>query len=101
MLLHPGSVWFITGGESAQGSRLHPMIDKDAGAVRVPIPWNPDWAMELIAACAMNVPNGYVFVKQTGARPVGMEAPRDGAGADPRAWPERIRVQDFPPELLQ
>lgn len=93
------SVWFITGGESAQGSVKHPMIDKDTGMVRVPVPYDPEWA-DVLVKLAADCPHLFIYVKQLGACPVGMPAPRDGMGKDPEQWPESIRVHQFPPELL-
>lgn len=94
-----GSLWFITGGESAQGSRNHPMIDKDTGQVRVPVRYDPDWARALIGA-TRNHMHATVFVKQLGAKPISLPEPQDGMGKDPMAWPEDLRVQEFPLELL-
>lgn len=91
------SIWLITGGESAQRGAARadgkPIPDK-------PRPWNPEWAREIIAA-SFESEYVYAFVKQTGARPLGLPHPKDGAGADPAAWPEDLRVQEFPPELTR
>lgn len=93
------SIWLITGGESAQGSTNYPMIDSDTGNPRIPVPYDPKWASGLIGASKVK-PNLSVFVKQLGAAPIGLPAPRDGAGANPAEWPAAIRVQNFVPELL-
>lgn len=82
----PRSVWIITGGESAQ-----------KGAE--PRAYDLDWARDLIEK-ASAMPTVKVFVKQTGARPVGCDQPMDGAGANPSLWPADVRVRDFVPELL-
>lgn len=87
---HPGSLWFITGGESRQRGGPEPRE------------YDPVWAAILTQACRDArkawLP-WFAFVKQTGARPRGLQPPRDGAGADPEAWPADLRVRDFPPEL--
>lgn len=85
---HRGTIWCITGGESAQ-----PTCGVE------PRPYDLSWTRGLIAASRL-ADNMKVFVKQVGARPIGMAAPKDGAGADPASWPADIRVQDFAPELL-
>lgn len=97
---HRGSIWLITGGESRQGSTNNPMIDPETRKPRVPVPWDPAWARSLIDASACRT-NLKVFVKQTGAAPVGLPAPRDGAGSNPEEWPAAIRVQEFVPELIR
>jgi protein gp37 len=102
IIIHPtlingrGSVWAITGGESAQ-PRARRSDGKPVQAI--PRQWNPVWAETLIMV-SRALPNFKVFVKQTGARPIGLECPADGMGKDPSAWPEAIRVQQFPKELL-
>lgn len=83
-----GSVWFITGGESYQPSSPKPM--------RV---YDPGWAAQLIAQTA-TMPNLYPFVKQMGCKPIGLRLNDKQAGANPLEWPERLRVREFPPELL-
>jgi len=83
-----GSIWCITGGDSRQRKDVAPRE------------YNVAWAEELIADSLL-FPNVYVYVKQTGANPVGCAAPSDGMGKDPERWPPSIRVQNFPPELLR
>lgn len=80
------SIWIITGGESAQKGHE-------------PRPYDVRWARSLIKQASI-MPSVKVYVKQTGAVPIGCEAPLDGAGANPDRWPEDIRVRDFVPELL-
>lgn len=84
-----GLDWAITGGESWQ--LLHARMGVK------PRSYDLDWTRELIAGASFN--GTAVFVKQTGARPVGISYPKDGAGSDPAAWPSDIRVQDFPEYL--
>jgi len=93
-----GSVWAITGGESDQGGNATRSDGLPIPAE--PAPWNPAWAEELIATSQAYDAEFYVYVKQTGARPVGIAHPSDGSGSDPTKWPEAIRCQQFPPELL-
>jgi protein gp37 len=93
-LHYDGSVWIITGGESRQAGAKLP-----DGTPLAPRPWYPAWARDLIDASRL-APHVSVFVKQTGAAPVGLEPPADGAGADPTRWPANIRHQTFVPELL-
>lgn len=88
---YPGSKWIITGGESAQKA-------KD-GTPAVAREYDLRWARDIIRIAAISR-NTYAFVKQTGARPIGCDAPEDGAGAKPERWPADIRVRDFVPELL-
>lgn len=93
---HDGSLWFILGGESRQrGAKRSDGLP----IPEEPRPWNPDWAMSMIAD-SLQWSNTFVFVKQTGARPIGLLPPEDGMGKDPAMWPKDIRVQEFPPELL-
>jgi protein gp37 len=88
LTLDRGSVWCITGGESAQpSSGLQPR------------PYDPSWARGLIAA-KTTAPNLFVFVKQMGARPVGLALRDNKMGKDPAEWPPDLRVHEFPPELL-
>ena len=98
LTLGRGTIWCITGGESAQGTAKMPVLDDD-GQPREPRPYDPAWAAGLMTAAKM-APNVKVFVKQLGARPVGEPWPVDGAGADPRVWPEWLNVQEYPPEIL-
>lgn len=86
-----GSVWIITGGESAQKGADGKTIE--------PRPYNLRWARSLLAESRINFSK--VFVKQTGAKPIGCEAPTDGSGSNPDLWPADIRVQQFPDELLR
>lgn len=90
-----GSIWCITGGESRQRG----VLDAD-GHERQTRPYDIKWINGLLAF-KEQAGNLFVFVKQTGERPVGMDAPRDGMGKDQSAWPEWMRVQEFPPELLR
>jgi protein gp37 len=83
-----GSIWCITGGESAQPS-----------AGKQPRQYDPAWARSLIRAKGL-CPDLYVYVKQMGARPVGLQLEDDKMGKDPAEWPADLRVFDFPPELL-
>lgn len=83
-----GLDWAITGGESRQGTH---------GAGAQPRPYDPRWATDLIEASPRN--GTAIFVKQTGACPVGLPRPVDGAGGDPKAWPAWLRVQEFPQAL--
>jgi protein gp37 len=87
LTVNRGSIWVIMGGESRQPG--HPDIR----------PWNPDWVSSTVAM-RRSAHHLRVFVKQTGAAPIGMTPPKDGAGADPTAWPLSIRMQEFPPEVL-
>ena len=80
--LRRGVQWIVVGGES--GSRR---------------PFDPDWARDVKAAAnAAGVP---VFVKQFGAEwhrkttDLG-----NGKGADPAKWPEDLRVQEMPDEMV-
>lgn len=85
-----GLDWMITGGESRQ------LLHKYKGIE--PRLYDIDWARTLIAQGESI--GAAVFVKQLGANPVGTAAPYDGMGKNPAEWPEDIRVQDFPPQLL-
>lgn len=93
--------WIIVGGESTQG----------AGKAR---PFDLAWARSTVAQCkAAGVP---VFVKQLGSHPItdvqqrpGWEGKlfsafkikfKDRAGADPAEWPEDLRIQEFPQEVI-
>lgn len=86
---HRGSIWIITGGDSAQrSSGLEPR------------PYDVEWARTLIRAGELE-PKVHVFVKQLGAQPIGAPAQSDKqAGAKPADWPPDIRVRNYPPELL-
>lgn len=72
-----GLDWAIVGGESGPRAR----------------PFDPEWALKIVEAClnAGTAP----FVKQMGARPVGLELD-DGHGSDWSEWPEALRVRHFP-----
>lgn len=94
------SVWFITGGESAQGSVKNPALHPVTREPMQPREYDPEWIGDLLD-CAVTCPNVSVFVKQTGARPKGLLRPRDGAGANMADWPAWMRVRNFPPELTQ
>lgn len=92
---HPGSLWFITGGESRQA-----VAGERNGGER---PYDPMWAYTLTHAALTGRSmrkSWWTFVKQMGCKPVGLIPAKDGAGADPKEWPHQIRVRDFPPELL-
>jgi protein gp37 len=69
--------WIITGGESGHGAR----------------PYDPHWALSLIeqGRRAM-VP---VFVKQMGAKPVGLTL-RDKKGGDWNEWPDSLSIRQMP-----
>jgi len=70
--------WLIVGGESGPGAR----------------PFDIAWARSAIAQCReAGVP---VFMKQVGARPVGIPWPMTGKGGDPIQWPLDIQVREFP-----
>ena len=83
--------WVIVGGESGPGAR----------------PCDVQWIHSIKDQCeAADVP---VFVKQLGARPIGLPPPdswhglkrpeirlRDRAGGDPAEWPEDLRVRQYP-----
>lgn len=72
-----GIHWVITGGESGPGAR----------------PYDPQWAVSLIRQCRLlGVP---VFVKQMGAKPVGLKL-HSRKGNDWSEWPEELRVREFP-----
>lgn len=86
--------WIIVGGESGPHAR----------------PFHVEWARQTVADC--ETAGVACFVKQLGARPVGLPVPSDGRaiwrdghfdgrlrdnhGADPAEWPEDLRVQQFP-----
>lgn len=93
---HRRSIWCITGGESAQAGSAH--SDPNVTLPEAPRSWDPRWAEALLRTSRL-ASNVHVFVKQTGARPIGIEWPSDGMGKDPDAWPDAIRVRNFPPEL--
>lgn len=77
--------WIVTGGESKQPGHE-------------PRPYNIEWTMNLIEQSSRA--GVACFVKQSGARPIGMPWPKDGAGDDMALWPESIRVREFPGPLL-
>lgn len=79
-----GIDWIVTGGESKQPGHE-------------PRPYNILWAEDIIRDCRFF--NAAAFVKQTGANPIGCDAPRDGAGDDMAHWPRNIRVREFPEAL--
>jgi protein gp37 len=69
--------WVIVGGESGAGAR----------------PMEPGWARSLVWQCAdWEVP---VFVKQLG-KTLGRELGAGSKGGDWEAWPEDLRVREFP-----
>lgn len=67
--------WIIVGGESGDRAR----------------PFDPEWARSIIAMRSQAA----VFVKQMGARPVGLTL-RDSHGGDADEWPEDLRMRDLP-----
>jgi protein gp37 len=78
-----GIGWIIIGGESGPGAR----------------PFALEWAESLIDQARRD--NVAPFVKQIGAKPMLMERPYRKAARDPKgtqmaAWPEKIRIQEFP-----
>lgn len=76
--LHFGGLdWVIIGGESGPGAR----------------PFDPQWALDLVRQCQLG--GAWVFVKQMGARPVGMKL-RDRKGGDASEWPVDLRVRETP-----
>lgn len=78
--------WIITGGASRQ-------VGYD------PPPYDVDWARSLVHECAQA--GIACFVKQLGSNPVDVHRLVHRAGADPSEWPESLRVQRFPQELLR
>ena len=86
-----GLRWVVVGGESGSGAR----------------PTDIDWIRGIVQQCqGARVP---VFVKQLGARPVGLPPPeswrglarpdgrlRDRAGGNPAEWPASLRVRQYP-----
>lgn len=74
--------WVITGGESGPSARIYRIA----------------WARELVRATRQT--GVACFVKQLGARAVGMTGLRyrikDRKGGDPSEWPPELRVQEFP-----
>jgi protein gp37 len=82
-----GIHWVIVGGESGPGAR----------------PFALEWAASLIASARRYaVP---VFIKQMGRKPTldgvpfpifGQDGGRDAKGKTVEAWPEHLRVRDFP-----
>lgn len=76
--------WVIQGGESGHHAR----------------PFDLEWARSMRDQCAKF--NVAYFFKQTGSNVVGaLESEVHGAGDDPRWWPEDLRVQQFPGELVE
>ena len=96
---HPRINWVIVGGESGAGAR----------------PFVLDWARNLLRQCRAS--GAAPFVKQLGAKPVGIEtmcdacsmglsvkhgpdcmgrALRDPAGGDWDEWPADLRIREFP-----
>ena len=69
--------WVITGGESGHGAR----------------PYDVSWARGLIRVAPVDTA---VFVKQMGAKPVGIGGLRSAKGDDPSEWPADLRVRNFP-----
>jgi protein gp37 len=73
-----GISWVIVGGESGPGAR----------------PMSARWARTLVRECqSAEVP---VFVKQLGSV-LGRELGAGSKGGDMAAWPEDLRVREFPP----
>lgn len=82
-----GIHWIIVGGESGPGAR----------------PFALEWAESLVgAARRYKVP---IFVKQMGRKPtlsgapfpiIGQDGNRDTKGKTIEAWPETLRVREFP-----
>ena len=72
-----GIHWAIIGGESGPRSRV----------------CDPDWIRRLITQCA--VAGVAVFVKQLGARPLGLKL-RDAKGGNWTEWPDDLRVRQYP-----
>ena len=87
---HAGSIWVITGGDSAQpSSGIEPRR------------YDVEWARSLVTAGRV-ADNVHVFVKQLGARPMNAPPQTDVyAGENVDEWPEDVRVRNFPPELLR
>lgn len=75
--LRHGLDWIIVGGESGPGSRA----------------FDPRWAEDAIRQGSAS--GAAVFVKQLGARPLGMKL-KDRKGGDWDEWPEELRVREFP-----
>jgi protein gp37 len=73
-----GIHWTITGGESGTGAR----------------PFDPDWARDIRERCA-DAGTAY-FHKQMGSVWARQNKSRHSHGADPRDWPEDLRIQQFP-----
>lgn len=69
--------WLVIGGESHQESRARP--------------FDPEWARQNILKSRGD---GKVFVKQLGSN-CGLNL-SESHGADPKEWPEDLRVQEFP-----
>lgn len=78
--------WVIVGGESGHGARM----------------FNVQWARDIAAQCReASVP---CFIKQLGAKPVGLGLGEHGGwypirsrkGGDMSEWPEDLRVREFP-----
>lgn len=95
---HAGPLWFITGGESDQ--------ERGRPERKLPEPrvYDPHWAVMLEIDCAEARARGqswHLFVKQMGARPLGVSWPKDGMGKDPAEWNALVRVQAFVPELTR
>ena len=74
---HPLADWVIIGGESGPGARR----------------MEADWARDLVAQCRSA--DVAPFVKQLGAV-LGAETGSGSHGADWDAWPEDLRVREFP-----
>jgi protein gp37 len=72
-----GIHWVVTGGESGGNARTYDLA----------------WPRSVIKECREQ--GAAPFVKQLGAHPGGYKL-QDRAGADPREWPEDLRIQDFP-----
>ncbi|MCU1326620.1 MAG: hypothetical protein JWN34_1990 [Bryobacterales bacterium] len=87
----PALDWVIVGGESGPGARA----------------FDVEWARNTVQQC--KAAGVACFVKQLGAKPVGMMQPEgyeqpyrtepkleDRKGGDPLEWPQDLRVQEFP-----
>jgi protein gp37 len=67
------------GGESGAGARACDL----------------EWIRSIVRQC--QAAGVAVFVKQLGAAPIGWSVGRRGRrGGDPAAWPEDLRVREFP-----
>ncbi len=77
--------WVIVGGESGSKAR----------------PFNVEWARSIVFQCRdAGRGDPRPFVKQLGDNPIGHNTFAHH-GADPREWPEDLRVQEFPDDLYR